>query len=273
MTKFERLQEVNLDNEDSMEMVEVKMDTILVDTSQVNDELLSSNIDADTSNKNDINKSINNSDNNENNDEIIEWTLKGIFTKSKVSIFLQNHGKRLLGFKHEELYDLETNSKPNICRDSSWTNIYVGISCSFFLFPVYTALIIQAWNIRFCYIYECIFWCIVSLFSFLHDYYYCYVDGKRWVGTVDLWTATLGFVLASIKVFTIHISWFLKIIDVLLLFVAVMLIRQSRLCNEKKTYFMVHFIWHLFGGIMLSWLVIQEWLAWKGIIDQHRFFW
>jgi len=160
-------------------------------------------------------------------------------------------------------------------RGPEWTNWIVGLSCSCFIMPSITILILQAWNVnRMCIIFDCIYFIIVAICSFLSDYVYCYHPNPPLsFVTIDQWTATGGVLCVILVILINPFPIILRFLNFVILATALFFIGKSRKAPTAKQWRKWHCIWHLFSGIGLSYIYCQEYLMRLDIIPDDQLWW
>jgi len=196
----------------------------------------------------------------------ISRSLSDKFSRSTPVLFLRNHGHRMLGSYQPALED---------GRGPQWTNWVVGLSCFCFLFPSFTILICGGWNTtRPCSLFDAVYFGIVSVCSFLGDYVYCYHPNPPLpFGTIDIWTATGGVVIAFLVIVINPWSLMVQLMNMGMLACAMFLIARSRKADNAEQWRMRHCTWHLFAGLTLAWLYAQEYMLHRQLIPQHEMWW
>jgi len=192
-------------------------------------------------------------------------SLSNKLNRSAPILFLKDHGQKLVGKKKP--VDEE--------RDRSWTNWWIGISCCCFLMPSMTILILRAWSdVRRCIIFDCIYFVIVAICSFLSDFVYCYVkDPPLPFETIDQWTATGGVVVVIVNILVNPYPLILRVCFFMVLGIALYLIGKSRKATTGQQWRKWHIIWHIFCGFTLSFIYVQEYLLKHSVISSDRLWW
>eukprot|EP00484_Ammonia_sp_Unknown_P020286 CAMPEP_0197038658 /NCGR_PEP_ID=MMETSP1384-20130603/15556_1 /TAXON_ID=29189 /ORGANISM="Ammonia sp." /LENGTH=257 /DNA_ID=CAMNT_0042469121 /DNA_START=28 /DNA_END=798 /DNA_ORIENTATION=- len=153
-------------------------------------------------------------------------SLSDVLSRSAPVLFIKNHGKKMVG--------MENPTEDG--RDHSWTNWMVGVSCACFLFPSFTILALRAWTtVRRCIIFDCCYFVLVALVSFLSDYVYCYKPNPpcKFV-TFDQWTATGGVVVAVLGIVINPYPIIIRFSDLMVLLVAIYFIGKSRKADTAE---------------------------------------
>ena len=187
-------------------------------------------------------------------------SLSDALSRSTPVLFIREHGRKMIGRDEPSCDD----------RDRSWTSWVVGASCGCFLMPSLTILVLGLWaphfeSVRLCIIFDCVYFVVVAVCSFLSDFVYCYAkDPPCKFETIDQWTATGGVVVVAANILLNPYPLSLRALDVALLLAALALIGRSRKSTEAAEWRKWHCCWHLMAGIGTSYIYVQEYLMRTG---------
>lgn len=192
-------------------------------------------------------------------------SLSDRLNRSTPVLFLKTHAGKMLGVKNPD----EKGRTPD------WANWVIGLSCFCFLFPSITILALRAWNVsRKCIWFDMIYFIIVSTFSFLSDYVYCYKPNPPLdFATIDQWTATGGVVTVILIIMINPFPLMLRVFNFAILLLALCFIGKSRKCTTMKQWRKWHCVWHGFSGFGLSYIYCQEYMLRSGTIPGNDFLW
>lgn len=194
-------------------------------------------------------------------------SFSDILSQSAPVLLIKEHGRKMTSREYPAEWE---------DRDRSWTSWVVGLSCGCFLFPSFTILAFRMWNsVRWWIIFDCIYFVVVTIFSFLNDYVYCYVKNPPCnVVFIDQWTATGGVVIAAINIFVNPYPLMLRLLDIVVTLFALFFIGKSRRAENGKEWRKWHCLWHLAAGSGLAYIYIQEYLMRTGTFKNiHQSVW